>query len=185
MCIRDSDNTNALNGTMNRYKDSSVNALKETEKLSNRMTASLISTREFLESFQAMLKASDKDMENGTSRSINGMIDALSKSLRGISKTPEIKRSNDTIKKTADKEFDKFEKENKFLNLDAEAKLISFTSPKNPTPSSIQIVMRTEEIDPDNNNKVTVNEKSEQKVNVFARMANVLKKTWQLILSIF
>jgi putative membrane protein len=183
MCIRDS--ANALNGTMNRYKDSSINALKETEKLSKRMTASLTSIKEFLEAFQVMLKASDKDMENGTNQSLNGMMDAISKSLKGISKTPGIRRSNDTIKKTADKEFDKFEKDNKFLNLDAEAKLISFTSPKNPTPSSIQIVMRTEEIDPHNNNKAAINEKGEQKANVFARLANVFKKTWQLIFSIF
>jgi putative membrane protein len=179
------DNYNALNSTMNRYKDSSINALKETEKLSKRMTASLTSTKEFLETFQAMLKASDKDIENGANQSLSGMIDTLSKSLKGISKTPGIRRSNDTIKKTADKEFDKFENENKFLSLDAEAKPISFTSPKNPTPSSIQIVMRTEEIDPDNNNKTAINEKGEQKVNVFARLVNVFKKTWQLALSIF
>ena len=38
---------------------------------------------------------------------------------------------------------------NNFLNIDPEAEKISFTSSKNPSPNSVQIVLRTDEISDD------------------------------------
>ena len=50
------------------------------------------------------------------------------------------------MKSTLDEQIDKFEDENNFLNIDPEAEKISFTSSKNPSPNSVQIVLRTDEI---------------------------------------
>ena len=46
------------------------------------------------------------------------------------------------MKSTLDEQLDKFEDENSFLNIDPEAEKISFTSSKNPSPNSVQIVLR-------------------------------------------
>ena len=53
------------------------------------------------------------------------------------------------MKSTLDEQIDKFEDENNFLNIDPEAEKISFTSSKNPSPNSVQIVLRTDEISDD------------------------------------
>jgi putative membrane protein len=117
---------------------------------------------------------------------LDGLIGVLEKSLSGINKTSKFKKTNNTLKEATDKEINKFENENKLLNLDAEAKLVSFTSTKNPTPSSIQIVMRTGEIDPDSgNDKAVAIMKSDKDEGVFGRMLKVMEKTWAVISSIF
>jgi DNA repair exonuclease SbcCD ATPase subunit len=179
------DNFASLNNTMNRYEDSSVNALKDAEKMAHLTTNTLTSTKEFLVSFNAMVKASDSDLETGSGQSFDGLINVIEKSLGGINKTSKFKKTNNTLKEATDKEINKFEKENKLLNLDAEAKLVSFTSLKNPTPSSIQIVMRTGEIDPDSDSdKAAAAKKADKDEGVFGRMLKVVEKTWEVISAI-
>lgn len=180
------DQMTALNGTMNQYEPEVVGALKDTEELTRRLTNALNSSNAFLSSFEATMKASDGDLDAGTRDSLNGLIDVLGKSLDGIFQTSVIKKANNTIKDTIDKETDKYEDDSNLLNLDAEAKPVSFTSAKNPSPESIQIILRTEEISIDNNENSTEDlEKEKQEMSPFRRMCNVFQKIWQSIVNAF
>ena len=179
------DRASALNGTMNRYEPETVSALKDTEELTRRLTSALNSSNAFLSSFESTMKASDGNLDAGTRDSLNGMIDVLGKSLDGISQTSVIKKANNTIKDTIDKETDKYEDDN-LLNLDAEAKPVSFTSAKNPSPESIQIILRTEEISLDDEEDNTKDlEKEKEKISPFQRMLNVFQKIWQSVIDAF
>jgi putative membrane protein len=180
------DRASALNGTMNRYEPETVSALKDTEELTRRLTSALNSSNAFLSSFESTMKASDGNLDAGTRDSLNGMIDVLGKSLDGISQTSVIKKANNTIKDTIDKETDKYEDDNNLLNLDAEAKPVSFTSAKNPSPESIQIILRTEEISLDDEEDNTKDlEKEKEKISPFQRMLNVFQKIWQSVIDAF
>lgn len=180
------DQMTALNGTMNQYEPEVVSALKDTEELTRRLTNALNSSNAFLSSFEATMKASSGDLDTGTRDSLNGLIDVLGKSLDGISQTSVIKKANNTIKDTIDKETDKYEDDSNLLNLDAEAKPISFTSAKNPSPESIQIILRTEEISVDNDDNSTEDlEKEKQEMSPFQRMCNVFQKIWQSVIGAF
>ena len=180
------DRASALNGTMNRYEPETVSALKDTEELTRRLTSALNSSNAFLSSFESTMKGSDGNLDAGTRDSLNGMIDVLGKSLDGISQTSVIKKANNTIKDTIDKETDKYEDDNNLLNLDAEAKPVSFTSAKNPSPESIQIILRTEEISLDDEEDNTKDlEKEKEKISPFQRMLNVFQKIWQSVIDAF
>lgn len=180
------DQMTALNGTMNQYEPEVVGALKDTEELTRRLTNAMNSSNAFLSSFEATIRASSGDLDIGARNSLNGLIDVLGKSLDGISQTSVIKKANNTIKDTIDKETDKYEDDSNLLNLDAEAKPISFTSAKNPSPESIQIILRTEEISIDNNENSTEDlEKEKQEMSPFQRMCNVFQKIWQSIVNAF
>lgn len=180
------DQTEALNGTMNQYEPEVVGALKDTEELTHRLTNALNSSNAFLSSFESTMKASDGDLDAGARDSLNGLIDVLGKSLDGISQTSVIKNANNTIKDTIDKETDKYEDDNNLLNLDAEAKPVSFTSAKNPSPKSIQIILRTEEINVDEQEESTEDlEKEKQEIGPFQRMLNVFQKIWQAVIDAF
>ncbi|HBM75866.1 MAG TPA: hypothetical protein DD429_09975 [Clostridiaceae bacterium] len=180
------DQTTDLNATMNQYEPKTISALKDTEELMHRLTNALNSSNAFLSSFESTMKDSDGDLDAGTRDSLNGMIDVLGKSLDGISQTSVIKKANNTIKDAIDKETDKYEDDSNLLNLDAEAKPVSFTSSKNPSPESIQIILRTEEISLDEEKDSTKDlEKEKQDIGAFQRMFNVFKKIWQAVVSAF
>ena len=59
------------------------------------------------------------------------------------------REAGEDMKSTLDEQIDKFEDDNNFRNIDPEADKISFTSSKNPSPNSVQIVLRTDEISDD------------------------------------
>ncbi|MDF1495960.1 hypothetical protein [Caproiciproducens sp. CPB-2] len=180
------DQTTALNSTMNRYEPETVSALKDTEELTRRLTSALNSSNAFLSSFESTMKASDGNLDAGSRDSLNGMIGVLGKSLDGISQTSVIKKANNTIKDTIDKETDKYEDDSNLLNLDAEAKPVSFTSEKNASPESIQIILRTEEISAGDEEESTEDlEKEKEKMNPFQRMLNVFQKIWHSVIDAF
>jgi putative membrane protein len=180
------DRASALNGTMNRYKPETVAALKDTEELTRRLTNALNSSNAFLSSFESTMKDSDGNLDAGTRDSLSGMIDVLGRSLDGIAQTATVKKANDAVKGAVDREMDKYEDDSNLLNLDAEAKPVSFTSAKNPPPGSIQIVLRTEEISVESKEESTENlEKEKEKAGPFQRMVQVFQKIWQAVADAF
>ena len=114
------------------------------------------------------------------------MIQILQKSLDSIGKTSTIRSANNTIHDTMNNEIDKLENKSNLLNLDADAKPVSFTSSKNGSPSSIQVVLRTEEISKDkSSDSVKDVEPAEQNVGPWVRIGNLFAQLWKNILSLF
>lgn len=180
------DRTADLNDTMNKYEPETVGALKDTEELTLRLTNALNSSNAFLSSFESTLKASGGNLDAGARDSLNGLIDVLGKSLDGIAETSVIKNANNTINETIHKETDKYEDDNNLLKLDAEANPVSFTSAENPSPESIQIILRTEEINIEDEEGGTEDlEKEKQDIGPFRRMLNIFQKIWQAAVSAF
>lgn len=72
------------------------------------------------------------------------------------------------------------------LDIDLEAKPVSLTSEKNPSPDSIQIIMRTKEVTKDDSEDAAeVDESFHPEGNVFQRIANIFRKIWEAICSLF
>lgn len=180
------DNVSAINDTANKYESSSIKALQDTETLLESMVKGLNSSQDFLNDFESTLKNNSDDISHGNSDTLKGLISVLKQSLDGIKITPTMRKANDSIKSTTDKEIDKFENENRLLYLDPEAELISFTSSKNPSPRSIQVIMRTQEISKDSGNDNIANADSDDKdKGVLYRIARVFIELKQAVVSIF
>jgi len=180
------DSITALNGVLNQYKDGTVQALKDTEQLAGGISQGLSDSKNFLTSLEVMLRTSGNSLDEGTRKSLVGLIDVLQKAIDQTKDTSTIKNANNTIKKAIDDKIDKYENENNLLNLDAEAKPVSFTSSKNATPESIQIIMRTEEISTDDNSQnIKDQEQAEAYVSPLARIQNIFSTIWQAIVSAF
>ena len=96
-----------------------------------------------------------------------------------------MRKANTTIKETVDKQFDKFDDENKFINLDAEAPLQSFTSDKNPAPLSAQILVRTAEISLDSNNDISDSERPREDIGIWNRIKRIFIKIKNKISNLF
>lgn len=180
------DNINTLNTTANQYKDDTVSALKDTQNLMQSLSNGIADSHAFLASLESMVRLSGNKLDDGTRKTLNGLISVLEQSLNGIGNTPTIRDANNKIHDALNKELDKFQDDNNLLNLDSKAKPISFTSLKNPAPSSVQIVLRTQEISKDddkaNNGDL---EKSENNLSVLDRIKNLFIKLWDAITSVF
>ena len=72
-----------------------------------------------------------------------------------------------------------------FLNMDETLEPISFTSELNPSPESVQIVLRTEEITVDDDDGVDVDETFKADGNFITRIGNIFKQIWLKIKAVF
>lgn len=174
-----------LNGTLNQYEQDMKSMLGDTATITSDLSGSLSSMTGFFTSLKDVLQQSSSSLDSGTQQTLNGLIDVLQKGLEGVNTTGKIQNANRTVKNAVDEQVDKYENENNLLNLDAETKMISFTSKDNPQPASIQIILRTEEIDEDSVTDTSDLEGNPENLGFWKRVANVFIKIWESVTAIF
>lgn len=175
----------SLNRTINENRDSFQEMLDHASETAGLLSGSTSSLVNVLRVVQQTSKNNREALENGTQKTLDGLIDVFEKATES-SASGRLKRANEDIKNSVKEELDKVEGETNLLNLDAEQEKISFTSLKNPAPSSIQIVLRTQEISQEsiNTNAVDIEPVLED-VGIWNRIMNVLMKIWNGIMGIF
>lgn len=175
------DEAEDLEDTLNDYEDDILDLLDDCRSLTTLLNNSIDSSVTFLTYSKALLQASGDKLDDASAQGLQGLSDVLDKSILGLDSIKTTREANEIIKSTIDRELDKFEKENQFLNLDARAGLISFTSEKNPAPTSIQIILRTEEISlDDGNDEGTDLEFPKENIGVWARLKNLFYKIGEI-----
>ena len=151
------------------------------------LSRTIDTTHSFLSVVDETLKAAGDSLDQGARDSLQGARSLLDKSLQMLDDTSNVRAAGAEMKSALDGQLDKFEEENRFLNMDPEAEMISFTSEKNPEPNSLQIIVRTEEISEDQAATDISDEESGAKADEgpFRRMWNVFVKMFEAIVDIF
>lgn len=181
------DDSRVLIDTVDGYVPSMLDSLGATEELMNRLTRAMGTTHDFLSLVNDTMISAGDSLDAGTKDSLDGMMSMLDKSLQLLDDTSAVREAGEGMKDTIDEQLDKFEEENNFLNIDPEADMVSFTSGKNPSPHSLQIVVRTDEItiDDDAAQLADMEDAESADLGPFQRMWQVLVKIVQSIIEIF
>lgn len=180
------DDMRVLIETTDKYVPTMLDSLSDSEELMNRLTKTLYTTHDMLSLLNDTLISAGDSLDAGTKATLQGMEKLLDKNLTMIDNISAIREAGDSMKSTLDEQLDKFEDENNFLNMDPEADKISFTSSKNPSPNSVQIVLRTDEISDDDATDISDQEStSDSDEGPLKRMWNVLVAIVKAIIQIF
>lgn len=176
---------NELNQTLNDNKEGLDQLMDDTAATAGLLSQGSTSLTASLHSIHDTMKNIRGPLESGTRQTLDGLIRVFD-DLGDKGTLDRIHAANDSMRNSVKEELDKIEEDTNFLNLDAEADLISFTSDRNKTPSSIQVIMRTEEITDDdvNTNAVDIEPKAED-VGVWQRVVNLFKRIWEKVSGIF
>ena len=158
-------------------------ALADTRTLSDALVKNLRDTDQFLDSSKSLLHSSGTDLDAGTKQALSGMAEALRRSSSGLDETDTIRNAKDTITDLVDDEWDEHTgEENNILLMDAEAKPVSLTSPKNGTPTSIQYIMRSQEIkEDDESEEETSAQEATDSGPFWTRVKNMFRDFWNVI----
>jgi hypothetical protein len=117
---------------------------------------------------------------------MQGLAEVLGRSIEGIAVTHSLKGSGNTMYDTLGNQINKLEANSNILSLDPDAKLLSFTSDKNNTPESIQVILRTQEISLMKNgsgNSDAETQKADR--GVWGRIIDIFVKIAKALASIF
>lgn len=177
-----------LNWTVNNYHDDLTGTLREIGEMTTEASKSVTSLNVFFRSMESQLKTIGDSLNSGTKKTLNGLAGVLDEAGNGLSQTEVLQNAKDTIKNLIHDKWDEYTTEDTtILNIDLEASPKSFTSEKNPAPRTIQMIIRTGEIKKSEEvvEAAAVNEDFKADGSIFHRIANIFRKIWQSITSIF
>ena len=181
------DDMRVLIDTTDKYVPTMLDSLSDSEELMNRLTRALYTTHDMLGLLNDTLISAGDSLDAGTKATLQGMEKILDKNLTMIDQLAAVREAGEDMESTLDEQIDKFEDENNFLNIDPEAEKISFTSSKNPSPNSVQIVLRTDEISDDDESTDISDQEADgsSEEGPLKRMWNVLVAIVKAIIEIF
>ena len=181
------DDMRVLIDTTDKYVPTMLDSLSDSEELMNRLTRALYTTHDMISLLNDTLISAGDSLDAGTKATLQGMEKILDKNLTMIDQLAAVREAGEDMKSTLDEQIDKFEDENNFLNIDPEAEKISFTSSKNPSPNSVQIVLRTDEISDDDESTDISDQEADgsSEEGPLKRMWNVLVAIVKAIIEIF
>jgi len=176
-----------LNGILNRHHDDMIATLNDIGKMTDSASRGIDSMNVFFRSLENQMKVVGDSLNSSTEKTLNGLAGTLDEAGNGLNQTEVLRNAKNTIKDMIDDKWDEYTTEDTtILNIDLEASPMSMTSAKNPSPRSIQMILRTEEIkDKQDSEDVSVDEDFYPDGNIFHRIGNVFKYIWRSITSVF
>lgn len=176
-----------LNQTLEKYHEDALSTLADMGRLTDQTAAGVESLSSFFKTLENQVKSAGGSLDEGTKATLNGLADVLDHAGTGLNQTGILRNAKDTIIDTIDDKWDEFSEEHTtILDIDLEADPVSLTSDKNPSPHSMQIILRTKEITKDDDdNKVEIDETYYPEGNIFHRIGMIFKRIWEAICSLF
>lgn len=172
--------------TLNSYYPDVQKLLENTDNLVQTLQKSSGDLSSTLKIANDTLRSASDNLDAAADAGLNAGELAVDNAGRMIENTKNLKDSGSELRKSINDELDEKEAENNFLNMDPDAVKLSFTSEKNPEPSSLSIVARTEEISVEDNTVETLDsEQAEAQSTVFHRISQVFVRIWEIITGLF
>ena len=140
-------------------------------------------TKTLTASYQ-LLDTVNSDADASTQTTLDGLLDVLDKASRSNSSN-KLQNATDDIHNAIDDAKTDLEDDTNILNIDSSADLQSVTSSMNPTPSSLQFILRTQEISTDDDDDAVTSDQDAADEGVLARIVNIFKKLASAIYGVF
>lgn len=161
--------------------------LDETKQMMDAARVTMHSMSDAVILMDSMMDQAGPYMDNGMHLTLNGMSAVMRKMADAVKKTEEIQSNKDILTDVIQDEWNRLDDDLGILDIDTSAEKISFTSEKNPSPRSLQIIMRTEEIkiaDTAAAEGITT-EKTEENRNIWDRIRLIFVKIGETLTSLF
>ena len=167
----------------------SLDSLTKTATSSIDKTTSLItSTKKALSTSYDLVNTVLRSVRNqaaaSTQATIDSLLDTLGK-LSGSTASGQMQTATDSIHSAVKDAETDLEDDTNVLNIDTSADLESVTSSMNPSPSSLQFILRTEEISVDDDDDDGTSDQDAADEGVFSRICNIFKKLFTAIVGVF
>ena len=180
------DSTDELRTILNDYEPTAQESLKTLEDLSVTAAATVRDSEQLAADAEALLKTSGTQLDAGTKQTLSGLAAALRQAARSLSTTNDVKDAKANISSIIEDTWNEHTGDiDNLLNMDANAVAVSLTSPENPAPQSIQVVIRTQEIKAEEEKTEAAVKAAADNSTFWGRIAQMFKDFWAAITGIF
>lgn len=174
----------ALTESLNQLTSSTSSSIDKGTELIGTTTKTLTASYQLLDTVNSTLRSVRSDADASTQTTLDGLLDVLDKASRSNSSN-KLQNATDDIHNAIDDAKTDLEDDTNILNIDSSADLQSVTSSMNPTPSSLQFILRTQEISTDDDDDAITSDQDAADEGVLARIVNIFKKLASAIYGVF
>ncbi len=174
----------ALRESLDSLTKTATSSIDKTTDLMSSTTKALSTSYDLMNTANSVLRSVRSQADASTQTTINSLLDTLGK-LSGSNASGQMQTATDSIHSAVKDAETDLEDDTNVLNIDTSADLESVTSSMNPSPSSLQFILRTEEISVDDDDDDGISDQDAADEGVFARICNIFKKLFTAIAGVF
>ena len=182
------DVVHGMQAVMNEYHPGMLGLIGDSQIALNTAIAGVGDLTTFLGDTKSLVQKAGAQLDAGTQKTLSGLSRTLNQAAVGLDQTPVIQNAKTTVEDLIRDEWDEHTGElDNLLLMDGSAEAVSLTSEKNPSPTSLQIMLRTAEITGggDDADAVDVDEDFHAEGNFWSRLIEIFRSIKMAILSLF
>jgi putative membrane protein len=176
----------ALDNLLNAYEPKAQESLKTVEDLSVTAAGSIRNAEKLINDTEELARTSGEQLDAGTKQTLEGLASTLRRTAAALATSKDIKVTKDNLDGIITDTWDEHTGDvDNLLNMDNTAAAESLTSHQNPTPQSIQVLIRSEEIKVPDEDEDETAAATVDKGSFWSRVGQMFKDFWSAITGIF
>ena len=180
------DDVEDLQDILDDYEPVLQDTLKTVSSLSTSAIKTIRDTQGLISDTEALMKSTGATLDDGTKQTLEGLAAVLRSTAKTMGTAGQIKDAKTSICDIIENTWDEYTGDvNNLLLMDATAEAVSLTDSRNPSPESIQILIRTQEITMPDEDETEAEAAAEVQTTFWGRVAQMLKDFWAAITGLF
>ena len=171
------DDVEDLQDILDDYEPVLQDTLKTVSSLSTSAIKTIRDTQGLISDTEALMKSTGATLDDGTKQTLEGLAAVLRSTAKTMGTAGQIKDAKTSICDIIEDTWDEYTGDvNNLLLMDATAEAVSLTDSRNPSPESIQILIRTQEITMPDEDETEAEAAAEVQTTFWGRVAQMFKK---------
>lgn len=180
------DDVEDLQDILDDYEPVLQDTLKTVSSLSTSAIKTIRDTQGLISDTEALMKSTGATLDDGTKQTLEGLAAVLRSTSATMATAGQIKDAKTSICGIIEDTWDEYTGDvNNLLLMDATAEAVSLTDSRNPSPESIQILIRTQEITMPDEDETEAEAAAEVQTTFWGRVAQMFKDFWAAITGLF
>jgi putative membrane protein len=180
------DGVAALQLVLNEYEPTLQESVASVGTLSTAAVSTLRDLETLLADTEALMKTSGSQLDDGTHQALKGLSATLRQTAKAMAATGDVRDAKATINTIIEDTWLEYTGDvNNILMMDAGAEAVSLTDSRNPAPSSVQILIRTQEIKAEELTAQPLAAAAPEQTTFWGRVAQMFQDFWQAVTRIF
>ena len=180
------DDVEDLQDILDDYEPTLQDTLKTVSSLSTSAIKTIRDTQGLISDTEALMKSTGATLDDGTKQTLEGLAAVLRSTAKTMGTAGQIKDAKTSICDIIEDTWDEYTGDvNNLLLMDATAEAVSLTDSRNPSPESIQILIRTQEITMPDEDETEAEAAAEVQTTFWGRVVQMFKDFWAAITGLF
>lgn len=175
-----------LDNLLSAYEPKAQESLKTVEDLSVTAAGSIRNAEKLITDTENLARTSGEQLDAGTKQTLEGLASTLRRTAAALATSKDIKSTKDNLDGIITDTWDEHTGDvDNLLNMDNTAAAESLTSGQNPTPQSVQVLIRSQEIKVPDKDEDETAAAAADKGSFWSRVGQMFKDFWSAITGIF